>query len=254
MWHLEKAPKSSLPFQPQPSCFQTSLSSLFPHWTAKFSSKIELRHVPSCLGTRAALPGVLPRFYIVGVSIRIECMSPFMSLQPNLNPHGLRVFSPLAGLSRQSQQSNQHLLSAHLCASVCPFPGSSLSDARNKLIIKIIILTLQKGQQTQPDAPFFLSANQIDPAMPASGLIIPWHIVLTIIRQVITEGITVWWFPLVLCMEEDSQIGLLSPHSCHGQQRDRHSCEESSSTYQWNAFKGSCQDMGENDDRYRWYR
>lgn len=90
----------------------------------------------------------------------------------------------------------------------------------------------------------FLSANQIDPAMPASGLIIPWHIVLTIIRQVITEGITVWWFPLLLCMEEDSQIGPISPHSCHGQQRDRHSCEESSSTYQWNAFKGSCQDMG----------
>lgn len=37
----------------------------------------------------------------------------------------------------------------------------------------------------------FFSANQIDPAMPASGLIIPWHIVLTIIRRVITEGITV---------------------------------------------------------------
>lgn len=59
-------------------------------------------------------------------------------------------------LSRQSQHSNQHWQSAHLCTSVSPLPGFSSSNARNKLIIKIIILILQKGQQTQHDAPFFL--------------------------------------------------------------------------------------------------
>lgn len=141
------------------------------------------------------------------------------------------------------------------CALVCVL---SLVLARLMLAtsssLKLLFSLYRKDNRHSPMLLFFLSANQIDPAMPASGLIIPWHIVLTIIRQVITEGITVWWFPLLLCMEEDSQIGPLSPHSCHGQQRDRHSCEESSSTYQWNAFKGSCQDMGENDDRYRWYR
>lgn len=36
-----KSSKKSLPFQPQPSCCQTSLPSFFPHWTATFSSKIE---------------------------------------------------------------------------------------------------------------------------------------------------------------------------------------------------------------------
>lgn len=47
-------------------------------------------------------------------------------------------------------------------------------------LVKIIILILRTGQQTQHNVSCS-SDGQIVPAMSASGLIIPWHIVVPII-------------------------------------------------------------------------
>lgn len=163
-------------------------------------------------------------------------MSPFMTLQPILNPHEFRVFSPLAGCP-DNHNTVTNIYWVPICALMFVL---YLVLARLMLAtsssLKLLFSFHRKDNRHNTMLLFFFSANQIDPAMPASGLIIAWHIVLTIIRQVITEGITAWGFPLLLCEEEESQISPISPHNCRGQQRDRHSCDEPPSTYQWNTF------------------
>lgn len=86
------------------------------------------------------------------------------------------------GLYTILQHNNQQLLRAHPHTTLCNLPVLAhlmLKQAHH--VVKIIILISLTGQQTQHNVSCSFE-SQIVPAMSASGLIIPWHIVVPTIK------------------------------------------------------------------------
>ncbi|KAL6089973.1 hypothetical protein STEG23_008516 [Scotinomys teguina] len=69
----------------------------------------------------------------------------------------------------------------------CGTPDDQWSDDQRPGVRKRCLVQDRKEQQIQHDV-LFSSASRMYPAVEASGLIIPWRIVLTIIGQVIRIG------------------------------------------------------------------